>query len=304
MKLFSIILILLFPVVLFSQEWTAPPERAVRLSPFKFSDSTQNAGMIIYGANCISCHGNPGKGNFKTLTPSPGDPATAKIQRNSDGALHFKISEGRGQMPSFKNVLSTNDIWNVISYIRSFNTSYAQTVMPEITTGEYAGAILSIVLRTNQNMDSVLMKVSAIKDNRSIPVKNAGISLFVKRTFGQMALGEEQITNDAGYARMPLLRVPGDTAGIIHVTARLTDEDRFGSVSKDTILQTGIEVIPLSLTRNRAMWNVVTKAPIWLLLTYFGGLLIVIGIVLFIFIKLRDIYIIGKYLESPKIKQS
>lgn len=294
----------MIPGIVFSQEWTAPPERAVRLSPFKFTDSTQNAGMIIFGANCVSCHGSPGKGNFKALTPPPGDPATAKIQRNSDGALHFKISEGRGQMPSFKNVLSTNDIWNVISYIRSFNAGYTQTVMPQITTGEYAGAVLSIVLKTNQKMDSVLMKVMAIKDNRSIPVKNAGVSLFVKRTFGQMALGDEQITNDEGFARMPLSRVPGDTAGIIHVTARLTDEDRFGSVSKDTILQTGIEVIPLSLTRNRAMWNVVTKAPIWLLLTYFGGLLIVIVTVLFILVKLRDIYIIGKYLDSQKTKES
>jgi hypothetical protein len=300
MKILSFLFVLLIPVALFSQEWTVPPERAIRLSSFKFSDSTRNAGSMIYGLNCLSCHGNPGKANFKALTPPPGDPATAKIQHNPDGALFFKISEGRGQMPSFKNVLSANDIWNVISYVRSFNPSYTQSVMSKITTGEYAGSVLSIILRTNVAKDSVFMKVMALKEKQSVPVKNAAVRIFVKRTFGQMPLGEEQITNTEGIALMPLLKVPGDTAGIIHVTARLTDEERFGSVSKDTILQTGIEVIPLSLTRFRSMWNVVTMAPIWLLITYFGSLLVVIGIIIYILIKLRDIYIIGKYLDTQK----
>jgi mono/diheme cytochrome c family protein len=287
----------------FSQEWTVPDNARGRLSPFAFNDSTKNAGKTIFGLNCMSCHGTPGKGNFQKLTPPPGDPATDKIQRNLDGELFFKIHEGKGQMPSFKNTLSTADIWNVISYLRSFNKAYVQSVMPEVTTGEYAGAVMSIILRLNPARDSVVMKVTAIRNNQSIPVANAGVRLFVKRNFGQLPVGDEVNTNEKGIVAFNLPRIPGDTAGMLHISARLANEEQFGSISKDTIIQGGVKVVPVSLTEKRAMWNVVSKAPIWLLLTYLLSLLTVWGIIIYILLRLRDIYVVGKYLEQEKNKE-
>jgi mono/diheme cytochrome c family protein len=302
MKCFIILITLNVPLMLMSQEWTVPADRQGKLSFFKFSDSTRNAGMNVYSTNCMSCHGTPGKGNFQRLTPPPGDPATDKLQHNKDGELFYKVSEGHGQMPSFKNSLSANDIWNVVSFIRSFNKTYAQSVAPTITAGAYAGAVLIINLKTNAAGDSILFAVHALKNNHSIAVANAGIKLFVHRTFGQMALGEELVTNGQGLAATPLPLIPGDTAGNVMVTARLTDEEKFGAAGKDTILQTGIKVIPQSLTAKRAMWNVVNKAPVWLLLTYFTGLFTILGFILYILLKIRDIYIAGKYIEQQKIK--
>jgi mono/diheme cytochrome c family protein len=300
MKIISLILFLSISTGIFAQEWTVPADRKGKLSPFKFNDSTRNAGQSIYNLNCMSCHGTPGKGNVQKLTPPPADPATDKIQHNADGELFYKISEGRSPMPSFKNTLSSKDIWNVISFIRSLNPKYVQQVMTQITSGEYAGALLSINVMFNNTNDSVFLKVLALRDNITTPVTNAGLRLFIKRNFGQMPVGEEVSTDQNGVAAFLLPRIPGDTAGNLYVSARLTNEDQFGEVAKDTILKAGVKAIPVSLTKKRAMWNVVTKAPIWLLITYFAALFAVWGIIFYILIRLRDIYVIGKHVEQSK----
>jgi hypothetical protein len=242
-------------------------------------------------------------GDVQRLTPPPVDPATQKMQQNSDGALFYKISEGRTPMPSFKSTMTSVQIWAVISYIRSFNTAYVQSVMPEITSSAYPGALITISLGLNARKDSVLLKASAVRGNTSEPVTGAGVMVFVIRTFGQLPVDEEKTTDRNGMARFALpVNLPGDTAGNINFSARFTNEELFGSVSKDTLLAAGLQVIPVSLTAPRAMWNVVRKAPVWTILTYGFGVLLVWGFIFLVLFKLRDIYTIGEYMQRNKQK--
>jgi len=301
----SLLLFQILAGLLIAQEWTVPADKKGRLSPFPFSDSIRKAGLQLYSLNCMSCHGTPGKGNFQALVPPPGDPATDKIQHNADGELFYKVSEGRGQMPSFKNTLASKDIRTIVSYIRSFNPAYVQSVMPEITSGAYSGAVIALSLLLNPSRDSVMLKASAIRGNSVVPVTGAGVKLFVRRTFGLLPLDEEKTTNDQGMAFFPVPSdLPGDTAGKIQVSARFTDEDQFGPVSKDTLLQVGLRIEPVSLVKDRAMWNVVRKAPWWIILTYSLGVLVVWGFILLVLLKLRDIYIIGEHIDSVGAKKN
>lgn len=293
----------LFSVSIFSQDWLVPADKGSRLSPFAFTDSINNAGMQMYNSNCLSCHGTPGKGNVQPMVPPPPDPATEKIQRNRDGEMLYKIAEGRGQMPSFKNVLSTQDIWNIIAYIRSFNSTYTQTIMPVITSRAYPGAVINMSLQLNTTKDSITLKVLAIKNTSAMPVKDAGIKLFVKRTFGLMPVDEEKITDNDGFATFAIPSgLPGDTAGYLMILARFSDEEQFGTSGKDTLLHAGVKVVPVSLIKQRAMWNVVRKAPIWILLTYSLGVIAVWSFIFYVLFKLRDIYIIGKYIDQKKTR--
>jgi hypothetical protein len=298
------VLFLIISVISFGQEWTVPADRKDRLSPFQFNDSIRKAGLKIYSQICITCHGSPGMGNFQPLTPPPGDPATTKIQHNSDGEIFYKVSEGRGPMPSFKNSLAARDIWNVIAYLRSFNTAYVQKVMPEITSNAYPGAVISLYLQLNTAKDSVQVRVLATTDTHVVPVEKAGLKLFLKRTFGQFMLDEEKFTDEKGIASFAIPSgLPGDTAGNLQVSARFSDEDLFGSASRDTLIQAGIKVVPVSLVSERAMWNIVQKAPLWILLTYILGVLLVWGFIFLVLFKLRDIFIIGEHLEKVKEEQ-
>ena len=115
---------------LFAQEeWVVPDAQKVKLSKFEFDDQSRQAGEAFYQTNCKSCHGDPGQANFlTTLTPTPTDPASETFQANLDGELYYKIRTGRGQMPSFRMVLTPNQVWQLIAYLRSFNDSYSQEI--------------------------------------------------------------------------------------------------------------------------------------------------------------------------------
>jgi hypothetical protein len=282
-----------------AQGWVAPEDKKGKLSPFAFSEETRKAGEKLYAINCKSCHGIPGKGNFLNLVPPPGDPATDKIQHNSDGEIFYKVTTGRGPMPSFKNAVSSNDIWNIISFLRSFNAKYVQSVMPVIKSAEYPGAVINMSLFMGKGNDTVIMKVIAISEKSVVPVKNASVKLFVKRNFGFLPLDEDKNTDLNGFAyfRVPK-ELPGDTAGNVILSGRFVDEDLFGTATKDTVLNAGIITIPVSLVKERAMWNTVRKAPVWILLTYSLGLLAVWGFIFYVLLKLRDIFVIGEHINK------
>ncbi|MCB0172165.1 MAG: cytochrome c [Anaerolineae bacterium] len=89
------------------------------------------AGQKIYEANCVTCHGPQGEGDgpaAAALDPQPASLADkAMMQDLSDGYLFWRVSEG-GAMPPFnsamlawKGTLSEEEIWQVISYVRTFS---------------------------------------------------------------------------------------------------------------------------------------------------------------------------------------
>ncbi|MBK7625908.1 MAG: c-type cytochrome [Bacteroidales bacterium] len=298
---FGLLLIQLLIPTLSAQEWIVPADKKGKLSTFPFNDETRKAGEKLYSINCMSCHGTPGKANYLPLVPPPGDPATEKIQKNNDGEIFYKVSVGRGQMPSFRSVLTSNEIWNVVSFLRSFNTAYKQQVMPVITSSAYPGAVIGLLVSFNPADSTIILKASATSEKSSVPVADAEVKLLVKRTFGMLPVDEPQTTDKEGLATF---RVPadlkGDTAGMVLVSARFTDEDVFGSAGKDTLLNAGQKVTPVSLVAQRAMWNNVRKAPVWIILAYGLGVLIAWGFILLVLMKLRDIYLVGEIVSSDK----
>lgn len=294
-----IICLMLLPSFARGQDWVVPDDRKGRLSTFPFTDDTRKEGEKLYQVNCHSCHGDPGRNNFIALQPPPGDPATEKIQRNSDGEIFHKVSAGRGQMPSFRSVLTTDEIWKVVSFIRSFNRSYVQKVMQVITSSAYPGAIISMKLAYDEAAKLVLVIASATSETGTVPVTGAGVRLLAARYFGKMAVDEEKTTDVNGVATFSVPEgLRGDTAENIGFSAMFTDEATFGSVSKDTVLMAGMPVIPVSLTANRAMWNTVRKAPVWIILAYGLGVLAVWGFIVLVMFKLRDIFTVGTALSE------
>lgn len=282
-----------------AQEWVVPDDKKGRLSTFSFDEKTQKEGEKLYRINCISCHGTPGKANYLPLVPPPGDPATDKIQRNSDGEIYYKVTSGRGQMPSFRSVLSSDELWNIVSFIRSFNKNYKQQIMPLITSSAYPGAVIKLALSFNSADKNIILSANAVKENSSVPVTGAEVKLLIHRTFGMLPIDEIKTTDSEGNARFAVpASLPGDTAGNVLVSARFINEDVFGSVSKDTILPAATKTQTVSLLAERGMWNTVRMAPVWIILTYSLGLLAAWGFIFLVLMKLRDIFIIGKTKEA------
>ncbi len=103
-----------------------PAEYADKVSP-KLSAADLETGMTKYQINCASCHGETGMGDgpaATALNPKP-DPLATTSPELSDAYLAWRISEGgnmapfNSSMPSWKTLLSEEEIWQIVGYIRS-----------------------------------------------------------------------------------------------------------------------------------------------------------------------------------------
>jgi mono/diheme cytochrome c family protein len=101
--------------------WQAPAPDKGKKNPVSGGAKAVEAGKKVAQVNCVLCHGESGKGNgpgAAALNPKPADWTSKKVQDESDGELFWKISNGRGPMPSWKHLPET-DRWSVVHYIRS-----------------------------------------------------------------------------------------------------------------------------------------------------------------------------------------
>ena len=71
---------------------------------------------------CFVCHGPKGKGDGMAgagLTPKPTNLTTEEFQSQSDGAIFWKITEGRAPMASYKTSIPEKKRWEIVNYIRT-----------------------------------------------------------------------------------------------------------------------------------------------------------------------------------------
>jgi mono/diheme cytochrome c family protein len=286
----SLLLIAVISLPVVAQEWVVPAEIGARLSPAAFSDSTRKAGAELYNTNCKSCHGDPGKNNVIKLVPPPPDAASLKMQVNTDGAMYFKISEGRTPMPSFKNILSATDHWRVISYIRSFNDKYVQKTEVKGVGGGVSVENAKIVITWISETSQVQAVVTALKEKVIQPVAGAEVKLFAKRYFGNLPVDQPRNTDAQGKAVFSFPKdLPGDSTGFVQLIAKFSDEAAFGEAKADTTLAIGVPTYRPPLNEKRALWNVVQKTPVWLLLTYTLSVLAAWGFIIYVFLQIRAI---------------
>ncbi len=104
------------------EEWVAPARAAKKKNPVEANEASLAKGKTVYTKECASCHGDRGKGDgpaVKDLEKKPGDVTTSKVLDQTDGALFWKITEGRKPMASYEKTLTEEDRWHVINYMRS-----------------------------------------------------------------------------------------------------------------------------------------------------------------------------------------
>jgi cytochrome c oxidase cbb3-type subunit 3 len=105
-----------------------PPEPFADLdNPFTGNQEAAREGEVLYQANCSSCHGITGDGDG---TASAGlDPKPQNLTQHqlglSDAYLFWRISEGglmepfNSLMPGWKGLLDEEQIWQLITYLRT-----------------------------------------------------------------------------------------------------------------------------------------------------------------------------------------
>jgi len=102
--------------------WVAPASASSVKNPLAGNASSVTEGKTIYSNTCSPCHGVKGRGDgpaSSALDPKPADHSSANTQSQSDGALFWKLTEGKGPMPSYKSIYTDHQRWALVNYIRS-----------------------------------------------------------------------------------------------------------------------------------------------------------------------------------------
>ncbi|WP_336517860.1 c-type cytochrome [Pollutibacter soli] len=153
-----------------SQTWIAPATEAEKKIPFEDLSMHALKGKELYQLHCSSCHGENGFGDGPaggTDEIPPANLHSGKVIQQSDGALFWKLSSGRGMMPGFRESLSDEQRWQIIAFIR------------QLRSAEYARSTPKI-LRGNLNIEQFL--TTGPETNRLVFHKNSGSVIYT--TFG------------------------------------------------------------------------------------------------------------------------
>jgi mono/diheme cytochrome c family protein len=102
-----------------------PANAAQMVNPVKATPESQAKAKKIYGYDCAMCHGanGDGKGDIADgLKTKPGDltnPTT--LQDKKDGELFYMIKNGKGEMPAEGDRIKSDDVWNLVIYVRTLS---------------------------------------------------------------------------------------------------------------------------------------------------------------------------------------
>ena len=104
-------------------KWVAPDSANKMVNPNEDDEESLEEGLLIYNKNCRSCHGKLGDGQGSgaaDLETKPTDFTLPEFLTQSDGSMYWKIYEGRGDMKKYNEKLDSDEIWYVVTYIKSF----------------------------------------------------------------------------------------------------------------------------------------------------------------------------------------
>jgi len=261
-------------------DWEVPAKEQEKVSFIMFDDDMILEGSIAYENSCTSCHGTPGLDDYMPMAPTPGDPASDQFQKQTDGALFYKIKAGREAMPKFEDVFADDEIWNLVAYIRSFNKDYKQPVpdLEGIVIPKY-----NLKLAFDENVDKLVVKVFS----EEIPQAGVDVAAFVKGMFGKLLLGKTQ-TNELGIAYLDVdPKLPGDEEGKLHIMVKATKGYGLAKLNQDMkIVKPSIRK---SAIEGRHIWSTDKMAPIWLKVSFFFTVFGIWIVMFFIVLGLRNI---------------
>lgn len=103
-------------------------EAAGLTNPVPRNAETLAGARLLYDVNCAVCHGADGRGQGAmaeyyararaTAVLPPTDLASDRVRNRTDGELYWLVTHGIGNMPPFRQLLTEEQTWLVVHFIR------------------------------------------------------------------------------------------------------------------------------------------------------------------------------------------
>jgi len=111
--------------IIAQKNWAIPEYTKGLKNPFAGNTAATAEGKVIYGQMCVLCHGITGEGNGEAGLSLEKKPANFLALKNlaseTDGEIFWKITMGKPPMSSYDELLTEDQRWQLVNYIRELN---------------------------------------------------------------------------------------------------------------------------------------------------------------------------------------
>ncbi|MGB4849971.1 MAG: hypothetical protein WBP41_18745 [Saprospiraceae bacterium] len=158
-------------------------------------------------------------------------------------------------------------------------------------------AMLIMEPRTEDSTNLIDLKATADAPGGPKPIAAAKVSVFVKRMFSLLKVGEGE-TDEEGKVEIEFPKgLSGDDNGNVEITATIEETDQYGNLAASTTQKWGNPVSSAFVESPRALWS--PHPPTWMVITFFilmGAVWIHYAIVIYnmVMIKRGRIRMTGK----------
>ncbi len=260
--------------------WEVPSDKKTVKNSVLTSKNVVEKGKSLYEKNCQSCHGIPLKNNGISLFPPPPDVGSQKVLSQSDGELFYKISVGRGSMPSFQNVISDEGRWSIIHFFRQLSQKKNVQKLKNIK-------ITYFCVDSSQRINVEVFGEN--EKNEKLFISDAEMDFLIKRNFGLLLLRSEKTDFQGKTSILFSQNLPADSLGNLEIIISLKEDSRFDKVEVKLTKKWGIIPKTMNFNEIRALWSLRARSPFWLIFSYFGvvfGVWFGIFYVLFLLLKI------------------
>lgn len=145
---------------------------------------------------------------------------------------------------------------------------------------------------TVKQVTATVVKTNA--NGKETLVKGVEVHFYAERSYNPLPIGGDvQTTDETGSVTIDFPKdLPGDSAGNVTVIARIEADDNLGDLEAKKVVKWGIPVSNKT-SNQRALWASGANAPIPLVLTVTGMLLLVWGVIFYVIAQLFRIKKLG-----------
>ena len=149
----------------------------------------------------------------------------------------------------------------------NFSIIYGQDSLEE--------AEVSLSFSENNDVKTI---TALVKDQEGLPIEELDLFFYVQRTFSLLPIGDAFNTTDENgvvVVEFPT-DLPGDIEGNVEIVVKIIESDVYNDLSLETIKNWGIPTIqPDQLEEKRSLWAAAANAPITLVLSVSGMILVI-----------------------------
>lgn len=206
-----------------------------------------------------------------------------------------KKGEGKLYIPSsFKTLWDSSAALN-FSAVTEPTRIYASTNAELIISK----AKVEIDTVTEDEAKKVIVKVTALKDNEWLPAKDVELKIAVKRSLGNVPVGDEETytTDSTGMVTAEFKRdsMPGDAKGQLTLVAWTEENETYGNITGEKVTNWGRPTtIDNTFFDHRTLWATRFRTPFWLLGIAYAIIIGVWGTLIYLITRIIKIRKLGR----------